>query len=119
MARETAVVALEAAKASIAKAEQANLQLRSQIEAMAVQNEALVQRLEEANARIEIGIKIATERDNAHEKTAKAEAERDEALKYKRAVWVVVGAAILYIIIRIVVATGAWTPQGRIAKTFF
>jgi hypothetical protein len=118
-AREAAVAALEEAKVSLGKAEQANLQLRSQIEAMSVQNETLVQRLEEANARIEIGIKIAAERDGAHEKAAKAEAERDEALKYKRAVWVVVGVAILYLVVKIIVATGSWTPQGRIVKTLF
>ena len=119
VARESAVAALNETKAALTKAEQANLQLRSEIEAMAVQNKGLLERLDEANSRIEIGIKIAAERDAAREKVVKVESQRDEALKYKRFVWIAVAVAMLYLVLKVVVATGTWTPQGRIAKILF
>lgn len=118
-AREIAMQSLAETKGELAKTEEVNLMLRSQIEAIAIRNDNLIGALGEANKRIGTIQAIAEERDSAVKSVATKQAELNEALKYKWGVWIGIACVALYIVIRIVIVAGKWTPQGRVARFFF
>ena len=117
-AREVATQSLIEARLELKETDLANLEMRSQIEKSEASKNELIAKLKEANDKIEEIIKIAKERDDALRSMATVESERDEALKYKRAVWIGVAIIAIYLIIKLVIFTGKWTPQGRAAKFF-
>jgi len=118
-ARESAMVALAQTKVELDKTEQANALLRTQITTMDEQNKALAARLNEANARIRIGVKIAKERDEALTKLTKTEEKLSGARKYVIGVWIAIVLIILYVVLKVLIATGKITPQGRMASFLF
>ena len=118
-AREKAMEALTETKAELVKTQEVNADLRSQITSMAEQNKTLASKLEEANVKIQVGIRIAKERDEARWRLTKVTEQRDSARKYVWGVWIGIAIIVVFVILKIVVATGKWTPQGRAARFFF
>ena len=118
-ARNAALASLEETKGELQATTMINAELRSQIEHLSSQNASLFGKLDEANNKIIEGLQIAAERDSALKDLNTTTEQLKEARKYKRGVWIAILVVILYIIMKIVVRAGAWTPQGRIAKALF
>jgi chromosome segregation ATPase len=117
-AREMAMEALASAKEELSATTQANAHLRGQIATITANNDEMFWKLSDANDQLKVGIQVAKERDEAIKNTLTIITERDNALKYKRGVWVVISLIILYVFARIAIATGKWTPHGKIARLF-
>lgn len=112
VAKQKAVDKLGEASTALVETEKVNAQLRSDIEQVVVNNDELSRRLMEANVQIKKAEKTFADAE-------RFKAERDEALKYKRGVWIVIAIIVAYFVIKLIMTLKGWTPQGRILKSIF